>query len=127
MAYLADQTIARFNQIDMVSVQNQAAQVTIDVGSSTYVIKRVVVANVTGTITSAVGGLYTAPNKGGTIIVAATQSYNALPSTKTADLTITAAATNLVLNGGFLYLTLSTGSSTPSRADIYIIADVITP
>lgn len=129
MGYIPNQIIAHFNQIDLTSVQNQGVQIAIDTDSS-FVVREVIVIPVSGTITNAAGGIFTGPNKTGTPIVSANQAFNALPNNKTAILNITGAATNTIFsqeNVPELYLTLTTGSSTPAIADIYIIADIITP
>jgi hypothetical protein len=121
MAYQSNIQIAYWPQIDLASVGDQI----MNISASKYVIKRVVAANITGTVTGAAGGMYTAANKGGTNIVPATQTYSGALPNRTLDLTLAANITTTVLTGSQIFLTLTTKSSTAARCDIYVIADTL--
>jgi hypothetical protein len=72
----------------------------------------------------ALGGLYTGPSKGGSVIVGATQDYSGLTNATTA-LDLTLAAPGLVLPPQTtLYFSLSRAQGATATADIYITADV---
>lgn len=124
MGYQSFELIAQCTQLDLKSIGDQMLQVSPSIIASKYIIKRIVVTNLTGTITGAAGGLYTSPNKGGTIIVAATQLYATLIANRTFDLTLAANISIMVLSSPMLYLSLTTASTTVAKADFYIIGDI---
>lgn len=122
MGYEPSRLIAQLNQIDLRSVGDQ----TMQVNAEKYVVKRIIVANINGTVTGAQGGFYTAPNKGGTALVAAGQVYTSVIPNRTADLTLTANTNVTIRTEGFLYMSLTVASSTPATADVFVLADVLT-
>ncbi len=88
-------------------------------------IKRIVVLNTSlNGMSTAAGGFYTAPAKGGSAIVAAGQVYTGLTNALTA-LELTLALPNLALVAGTpLYFALTTTQGAAATADIYVYGDV---
>ncbi len=75
------------------------------------------------------GGIYTAAGKGGTAIVAATQSYVALSTAaKWVDLTLAAAVltTTDVLTATTVYFSLSTAHGSAATADVWLFGEDLT-
>lgn len=89
-----------------------------------YDVVRIIATNVVGTPVAAQGGIYTATSKGGTAIVAASQSYTGLVS-GTTIISLTLASTGVIRLNDTLYLSLTTPNSTACTADIYVYADVL--
>ena len=86
-------------------------------------IRRITFTNASVSLTTAVGGLYTATARGGSAIVGSGQTYSALTGALLA-LDLTLALPNLVLASGTpLYLNLSTAQGAPATADGYIFGD----
>lgn len=105
---------------------NSTADQAISIAASKYIIRRIVVATPSTSLTLAVGGLYDAASKGGNAIVAATQVYTALTgSTKFLDLTLAALLTTDVLTAATLYLSLTTAQGGVATADVYLFGDVL--
>lgn len=94
------------------------------VGTSNYFITRILVTNASIDLDTAVGGVYTAASKGGTVIVANTQVYSALTTAaKAVALTLAAGATDNVWTGSSLFLSLTTAQGAAATADIYVFGD----
>lgn len=102
----------------------------------------IIVTNASVPLTTAAGGLYTAPSKGGSAIVAAGQTYVSLTSPSlltTATLTSFANSARFSVNNlGYLlnaynqnslalYLSLTTPQGVPATADVYIVGTDLTP
>jgi hypothetical protein len=86
--------------------------------------KRIVITNASISLTSAVGGFYTAASKGGSALVANTQVYSSL-TTALLALEATLALPSLVLAPGTpLYLSLTTPQGGGATGDIYVYGDV---
>lgn len=93
--------------------------VTPDVGD--FIVANIIVRNASVSLTTAVGGIYTAPAKGGSAIVANSQVYSALTSAvKYVGLTLAGIALTDVLNQENLYLSLTTPQGAAATADIYV-------
>jgi hypothetical protein len=96
--------------------------------STGFRVTRVTVRNASASLTTAAGGVYTAPAKGGTALVAATQVYSALTGpTLLADLTIAATPGNTVWQAAAvpnLYLNLTTAQGAAATADVFVYGDV---
>jgi hypothetical protein len=89
-----------------------------------YILRNITVTNASGTLTLAVGGIYTATGKGGTAVVSAAQAYAALSSSSVAiDLTLAAGALGVALTASTLYLNLTTAAGSTATADIYVFGD----
>jgi hypothetical protein len=89
-----------------------------------YVPQRVLVTNASISLTTAVGGIYDTPSKGGTAIVASGQVYSALTTAvKTLNLTIAAVTREAV--GNPLILSLTTAQGVAATADVYVFGDVL--
>ena len=106
---------------------NSTADQAIVMGSSRYIIRRIVVENASTSLTLAVGGFYTAASKGGTAIVANTQIYSGLTaSSKFIDLTLAAILATDVRTETTLYFSLTTGQGSAATANISIYGDDLT-
>jgi len=121
MGYVTDsggQLLGRLTGANMNSTSDQA----IPINSSSYIVRRITVANVSTSLTLAAGGVYTSTSKGGTAIVAAAQVYSALTgATKFLDLTL--AVTSDKQTAGTLYLSLTTAQGGAATADLSIYGD----
>lgn len=90
-------------------------------GAGDFILDKIVVTNASISLTTAVGGVYTAASKGGTAVVANTQVYSALTaSTKWVALTLANSALTDVLNLANLYFSLTTAQGAAATADIYV-------
>lgn len=87
------------------------------------IVAHIYATNGSAAATSAAGGIYTEPAKGGTNIVSNTQSWASL-TTPQRILTASMSATQSQVNGS-LYLSLTTGSSVPATADIFVVGVAI--
>lgn len=89
-----------------------------------YIIRRVVVANPSISLSNAVGGIYAAPAKAGTVIVAATQTYATLTGvSKFKDLPLEAVCGTDWFVEASIYFALSTPQGAPATADVFIFGD----
>lgn len=85
-----------------------------------YMVDRIIVTNASLSLSTAVGGIYTAVSKSGAI-VANSQVYSALTAaTKWVALTLTGTALTDVLTGDPIYLSLTTPQGAAATANIYI-------
>lgn len=87
-------------------------------------ISKVLVTNCSASITTAVGGIYSAASKGGTPIVAAAQAYTGTGVNSLQSLTIAAAGAASVWAID-PYLSLTTPEGSAATADVYIIGNII--
>jgi hypothetical protein len=91
------------------------------VGSSRYIIRRIVVDNASISLTTAAGGFYTGAGMSGTTIVAAGQVYSALTaSSKYLSLTLEAVVGTDVFTAATVYLALSTPQGSAATANVWI-------
>jgi hypothetical protein len=91
-----------------------------------YLIERIRVVNASISLTTAVGGIYTAAAKAGIAVVAAGQVYSALTGpTLGVDLTVAPAGLD-VLTADNLYLALTTAQGAAASADIYVFGVPLT-
>lgn len=99
---------------------------TIPIGSQAglFILDRIIVTNASISLTTAVGGVYTAITKGGTALVANTQVYSALTAAaKFVALTLAnSALTDLIdpATQTALYLNLTTAQGAAATADVYV-------
>lgn len=85
-----------------------------------YLIERIRVVNASISLTTAVGGFYTAAAKAGIAVVAAGQAYAALTGpTLGLDLTVAPAGLD-VLTADALFLALTTPQGAAATADVYV-------
>jgi membrane-bound inhibitor of C-type lysozyme len=89
-----------------------------------YRVRRVTATNASGSLSTAAGGIYTALSKGGTAIVASTQTYSALTSSLLAEDLTVAVPNNVQPAGTPLYLSLTTPQGSTYTADIYVYGDI---
>lgn len=92
-----------------------------------YVLRRAIARRVTGAYnTACLGGIYTAASKGGTALVAATQTWIGLSGAgKIAVATLEAVVATDVQTAPQLYFSLSTANGAALTADILLFVDVI--
>jgi hypothetical protein len=69
------------------------------------------------------GGVYSATAKGGSAVVASTQSWIALDSGILVNATL--AAITAVLSAGTMYLSLTTGSTAAVTADVFVFGIIV--
>ena len=100
-------------------------QIVIFSAPAKYIIRRIVATNASLSLTTAVGGIYTAVSKGGTAVVANSQAYSTLSaSTKFLDLTL--ASNTDYRTATSLYLSLTTPQGAAATADIFVYGDIVT-
>lgn len=87
--------------------------------STRYYIDKVIVANASVSLTLAVGGLYTAASKGGSLVLGSAQAYSGLTGS-TKILSVASLLTSDTLTASTLYLSLTTGQGSAATADWYI-------
>ena len=86
-----------------------------------YMITKIIVTNASISLTTAIGGVYTATSKGGTALVSAAQTYaGATAATKVVILTLTAGATADTFALTNLYLNLTTAQGAAATGDIFV-------
>lgn len=123
MAYIVTsktQLLGALKAADMNVTSDQA----IGINAAKYILRRIVVTDASVSLTTAVGGIYTATSKGGTAVVANSQVYSALTAaTKFVDLTLAAAATTDYQTAAILYLSLTTAQGAAATANVYIYGD----
>lgn len=89
-------------------------------GEQIFTITNILVTNASVSLTTAVGGVYTAASKSGAI-VSAGQVYSALTAAnKFVLLTLSGAALTDVINQANLYLSLTTPQGAAATADVYV-------
>ena len=105
-------------------------QIVIFDNPAKYILRRIVATNASVNLNTAAGGIYTAVSKGGTAVVAATQTYSALTgSTLFLDLTLnTAGNAHITVKSSVpnLYFSLTTAQGSPATGDIYVFGDILT-
>lgn len=100
-------------------------QIVIFSAPAKYIIRRIVATNASLSLTTAVGGIYTAVSKGGTAVVANSQAYSTLSAgTKFLDLTL--ASNTDYRTATSLYLSLTTPQGAAATADIFVYGDIVT-
>ena len=77
--------------------------------------------NASTSLTTAVGGIYTAAAKAGTAVVAASQTYAAANGANTGCIMTVAPAGGVVLSATELYLSLTVAQGATATADIYLL------
>jgi len=87
-------------------------------------VRRITARNASISLTTAVGGVYTAASKGGTAIVANSQAYSALTSSAI-DVDLTFAVNTTLAAATPIYLSLSTAQGAAATADVYVYGDLV--
>lgn len=110
---------------DMNSVSDEPVQMLID-QKTPFRIRQITVTNSSGSLDTAIGGIYTAQNKGGAAIVASSQAYSSITAPNIAlDLTIVPTPGNTIWGGGTqLYKSLSTPQGAAVTADYYFYGSI---
>lgn len=112
-------TLFRLTGANMNSTADQ--QFTKAFAFTNFVVDKIIATNASGAIALATGGVYTAPAKAGTAIVAAAQSWAGLTTTtKVANPAVTAAGQDLQAATA-LYLSLTTAMGSAGTCDISIM------
>lgn len=105
---------------------NTTADQAIAVVATRYVIRRIVAANPSVSLTAAAGGIYLGAGKTGTIIVPAAQAYAALTAPlKFLDLTLAAVVGTDYFTAPQVLLSLTVPQGVAATGDIYIFGDVL--
>ena len=100
-------------------------------GITKFILTRIVATNATVSLTTAQGGFYPQPSKGGTAIVSAAQAYSALTASGLwMSPTLSSGANNTVYTASNLtsfsvYFSLSVAQSVACTADIYLFGLVL--
>lgn len=108
------------------STADQAIAIALPTGYTRYRIQNIFVSNPSISMTTAVGGIYTAPAKGGIAMVAAAQAYSALTNntagTNGSLLNLPVAnSASAFYNSATIYLSLTTPQGAAATADITIV------
>ena len=105
---------------DMNSTGDQAIPMNFSPGSK-YRIDRIMATKATTVPTLAVGGIYTAPSKGGTAVVGALQTYvTLLNSNIYEDLVLASSVLDTLFSSSTLYLSLTVPQGAACGCDFYI-------
>lgn len=89
-----------------------------------FIITQIIATNASTSLTTAVGGIYTATSKGGTAVVANSQVYSVLTAAGvTLPLTI---ADSSVRTGASLYLSLTISQGGAATADLLVLGYALT-
>lgn len=103
---------------------NTTTDQPITMKSDRYVVLRVTLANPSANPTLAVGGIYSAPSKGGTALVPATQVYTGLSAANRFITTgLNAVLSTTVATASTLYFSLTTAQGSACSADLFIYGD----
>lgn len=119
--------MAAVRAVDMTGTGDNALTWLVAGTPAKYIIRRVLVVRLSGAFnTACLGGLYTASSKGGSALVAATQTYaNLTGAGKCVDAGIAAVATTDVTTAAILYFALSTGNGAALTADVLVYGDIL--
>jgi hypothetical protein len=113
-----------FSALNMNSTADQP--LTLSLASSQYYFLRGIIArNASISLTTAVGGIYTAASKGGSAVVAATQAYSGLTGPTLSVALTLAAAGQVLLSATPLYLSLTTPQGAAATMDLLVLGDPI--
>jgi hypothetical protein len=116
--------------VDFNSTADQDIDINVPAGVK-FRITRATVVNSTNPLDKAVGGIYTAPNKGGNMIVPATQSYAAIIGEHIAlDLVMHSPESTWTWSETDVpcfFLSLTTPQGIQASADVYLWGDVFWP
>lgn len=98
---------------------NSTSDQAVAIGASKYFVDKVVVTNASTSLTTAIGGLYTATSKGGSQVIAGTQVLSALTGS-TKVILLPSLIAGDILTASQLYLSLTTGQGAASTADFFV-------
>lgn len=105
---------------------NSTADQAIAIRATKYVVRKIVATNPSTSLTTVLGGVYSAASKGGDTLVAATQAYTALTAAaKFLDMTLAAIVGTDIRAEATLYLSLTLAQGGAATADVYILGDVL--
>lgn len=106
-------------------------QIAIPTTITKFQLTRVVVTNASLSLTTAVGGFYPQPAKGGTSLVANSQVYSSLTAASVllnptlTSYANTTALTAAILTSFSIYLSLTTGQGSACTADVYLFGIIL--
>lgn len=105
------------------STADQAIPIQLPAGVTDYIVTNIWVMRPSVNLTTAVGGFYSTVGKGGTLIVAATQTYTAAAAANKIQRCVVAnpGGQDTVLNTANLYLSLTTPQGVAATADVFIL------
>jgi hypothetical protein len=93
---------------------------------SKYQITEVIATNASGSVTTAVGGVYTGAGKTGTKVIYNGQVYSALTTASgLVVLSFDIGSSALAYSGGTLYFSLTTPQGSAMTCDIYVIGNTL--
>lgn len=120
LSILGKLTAANFN-----TTADQEIAISLPTGFTKYRVNAIFAYSPSTSMTTAVGGVYTAASKGGFALVAASQAWSTLtnntPSTAGSLLTATLSDFTHYLNASSLFFSLSTPQGSAATADIVVI------
>lgn len=121
-----NQLLFEARNVDL-AVQDQDFALTKKFEGSFWLPTRVIVKRVSGAFSGAcAGGIYTAAAKGGTAIVAATQSYASLTGAGTmTTATLATVTTTDVMSAIALFLNLTDNNGAALVADVFVYGQVV--
>lgn len=106
---------------------NTTADQAIYLQTANYIVRRITCWNASGSVTLAIGGIYTGKNKSGTAVVPATQAYAGLAAGKYLDCTLNNLLTSNTATNQIAYFSLTTANGSARTMNIAIIGDDLTP
>lgn len=105
---------------------NTTGDSPITINYNKYVVRRIVAYDATISLTTVKGGIYTAASKGGSALVASTQSYSSLTSsTNFVDLTLQSPATTNYQTSTTLYFSPTTAQGADSSVTIAVYGEIL--
>ncbi len=118
--------IGRLLGVNMNTTANPGQRIPMFNGTQPFRVTKITVKNASTDLTTAVGGIYPAIDKGGTALVANSQAYSALSAANLAlDLTIVATpgVTEYAATQG-LWFALTTAQGSAATADLFVYGDI---
>jgi hypothetical protein len=104
---------------------DQNITLTLPTGLTNWVIESIVVSNASISLTTAVGGIYTAPAKAGVAVVSGSQRYAGLtgsPVDQDGSALLLTIDQTIMLNLTILYFSLTTPQGVAATADLHVYA-----
>ncbi len=120
--YLGPRLLGQIRSANFNSTADQIIQISPNIRA--YDITKIEVTNCSASMTTALGGFYSAASKGGTTIVSASQAYSGATTSSAIVLpTVTSAGAGTRFTSTALYLSLSTAQGAGSTCDVYVYGD----
>lgn len=106
---------------------NSTSDQSIYVQSTAWVLRRITCTNASGTVVTAIGGIYSGKSKTGTAIVPAIQTYAGLAVGIYKDLTLAAIVGSSTGGNNVVYFSLTTPEGSAKTCDIALWGDDLSP